>query len=755
MRDRFSSERCFLQQLPDFDDIAPATGAWQPWAQGMALAVVYFIAAGLGLSFATVTSNITLLWPPTGIALFALLTFGVRLWPAVLVGALAANLATPVAPGVALGIAVGNCLEAVTGYYLLRAAGFEASLARVRDVVALIVLAAGLSTMVSATIGTLSLVAFGAMPWPDLGRAWFTWWMGDAMGNLVFAATLLAWWHGPAGRIGPRRMIEAVVLTVSLAVVTHLIFGVLLSDGASPRPLAFMTFPLLTWAALRFGMRGATGATLVVGIVTLANIMAGHGLFARSSAVESLTLLWLYVNVLAVTGMALAASVAERVKAESRMRHLAEHDALTGLPNRLTARGKIVNAVQRANLGGGRFAVLFTDIDRFKVINDTLGHSAGDELLRQIAARLRRTLRHSDLLSRHGGDEFVVLAEGINSGDDAGRVARKLLDALREPFVIETMPLHVSGSVGISLYPDDGRDADALLKNADIAMYRAKDSGRNTCVFYSPDMNARAAERLAMENELRQALDRGEFRLHYQPQYAALGGRPVAVEALLRWQRADGRLIPPANFIPLLEDTGLINRVGAWVLDAACEQLAEWRARGAAPLRMAVNVSSHQLRDAALPGQVVDALARRGLAPEWLELEITETMLVSQDAVVERNLLRLAEVGVRVAVDDFGTGYSSLNYLHRMSINTLKIDRSFVANLPGDENGAAITRAIVALGKSLRLDIVAEGVETSAQRDYLRELGCDCLQGFLLSRPLPADDITPLLVALPRVVSAD
>jgi diguanylate cyclase (GGDEF)-like protein len=716
------------------------------WLQGAVLAIVYFISAKLGLDFSTISENVTLLWPPSGIALFALLVFGARLWPAVFLGALAVNSTTSIAIDTASGIAVGNCLEAVAGFYLLRLAGFQTRLTRIRDVVLLVLLAAGLSTTLSASIGSLTLAYAGVIPWDHAPEAWVTWWMGDAMGDLVFASFLLAWWRGAGERSAPGRRIEAGLLLVTLALVTQLIFGSQLSAHEPPWPLDFMTFPLLTWAALRFGMRGATGATLVIGIIILANIIAGHGPFVRSSALESLILLWLYTNVLAVTGMVLAASVSERVRAEERMRHLAQHDHLTGLPNRISLQAKLDLVMAHAERAGQLVAVLFVDIDRFKVINDTLGHSIGDQLLGQIGSRLRQHLRKEDTLTRHGGDEFVILIEGIRQPEDVAKVAHKLLEALHDPFLIDGARLHVSASIGISFYPNNGRDADTLLKNADTAMYRAKDLGRNTLVFYSSDMNASAGERLTMENELREAIRRNEYILHYQPQYDVLSGRVVGSEALLRWQRGNGQYVMPDEFIPLLEETGLINPVGVWVLDAACAQLAEWQAQGAAGLRMSVNVSSHQLRDAILPRQVAAALTRYSLAPHLLELEITESMLVRQDLVVERNIQQLVELGVRLAVDDFGTGYSSLSYLHRLSIDTLKIDRAFVRNLPSDENSGAIARAIVGLGRSLHLALIAEGIETAAQRDFLSALGCHIMQGYLFSRPVTVAEFSHLIL---------
>lgn len=713
--------------------------------QGLLLVAAYFVAAKLGLGYATIATSVTLLWPPSGIALFALLVFGVRLWPVVFLGALAANMTTGIPIGASIGIAVGNCLEAVAGYYLLCATGFQVRLQRCRDVVMLVSLAAGVSTMIGASIGSLSLAAFNIIPWDQFGRTWAIWWMGDAMGDLVFAPALLAWWGMSVTSARPRRIAEAALLAMCLAGGTEVILGETFLNAEQPWPLAFMTFPLLTWAALRFGMRGATGATLIVGAVTLANVISGQGLFARQSPLESLILLWLYTNVAAITGMVLAATVVERLRAEERMRYLAQHDALTGLPNRVTLQAEIHQAMGRARRHNQLLAVIFVDIDRFKVINDTLGHSIGDKLLGQIGTRLHACVRQGDILTRHGGDEFIILLEDIKDREAVSKVARKVLDGLHLPFMIEGTPLYVTASIGISFFPNDGRDVDSLLKNADVAMYRAKDLGRNNYVYYAAEMNARAGERLAMENELRSALDRGEFLLHYQPQYDVTSGQVVGAEALLRWRRPDGELVPLDSFVPLLEETGLINLVGVWVLDTACVQLADWHARGAPHLRMAVNVSSHQLRDGAFPQQVTIALAQRNLSARFLELEITESMLVRQDAVVERNIEQLVGLGARLAVDDFGTGYSSLSYLHQLSIDTLKIDRAFVTNIPREENCVAIARAIVGLGKSLHLTLIAEGVEMPAQREFLHQLGCDTMQGFLFSPPVTASEFARLI----------
>ena len=361
--------------------------------------------------------------------------------------------------------------------------------------------------------------------------------------------------------------------------------------------------------------------------------------------------------------------------------------------------------------------------------------------------RLRAAVRDKDTVTRQGGDEFVIMLDDISQTEDATTVALTILEAMNRRFIVADTPLHMSASIGVSLYPSDGKDAETLLKHADVAMYRAKDRGRNTFTFYAADMNVHTAEKMAMEDRLRGALERGEFQLDYQPQYDARTGDILGAEALLRWRNDQGEQIPPDTFVPLLEETGLINEVGAWIIDRACEQLAAWHNRGWSHLRMAINISSRQVSDARLPQQVSAALGRWKLPPRQLELEITESLLVTQDATTENVLQRLIDLDVLLAVDDFGTGYSSLSYLHRLSIDTLKIDRAFVTNIPANEDSMAIARAIIGLGHSLHLNLVAEGVETKEQHVFLRELGCHMMQGYLFSRPVSAAGFSRLVEA--------
>ncbi len=441
--------------------------------------------------------------------------------------------------------------------------------------------------------------------------------------------------------------------------------------------------------------------------------------------------------------------ITERMQTQERLRYLAQHDVLTELPNRALFVDRLTQTLARARWHERPVAVLFLDLDRFKIINDTLGHDVGDQALRILGQRLAGCIRDGDTVARLGGDEFSFILEDIGSLDDIPAVAAKILEALSKPCVIGGREFFVSASIGISVFPDDGGDAQTLLKHADIAMYRAKQQGRNNYQFYTYDMNATAFERLAMETSLRHALEREEFVLYYQPQPDLRTGKLIAAEALIRWQHPDLGLVSPARFVPLLEETGLIVPVGEWVLRTACRQARQWHDRGFGFLRVAVNISAHQLADARLAETVCSALTDSGLAPALLELEITESALMEHAQCTIDTLDRLRGMGITFAIDDFGTGYSSLSYLRRFPIDTIKIDQSFVRDITTDADDATIVATILAMARSLNRYAVAEGVETQAQLGFLRDHGCDGIQGYLFSPPLPAGEFDELLQAPP------
>jgi diguanylate cyclase (GGDEF)-like protein/PAS domain S-box-containing protein len=440
--------------------------------------------------------------------------------------------------------------------------------------------------------------------------------------------------------------------------------------------------------------------------------------------------------------------ITERKQAEERIHHLAYYDDLTSLPNRSLLTKLVDQAIIVAQRTKAHGCVMFIDLNRFKLINDTLGRAVGDALLREISQRFRLALRDQDVVARLSGDEFAVGLFDIHQHYEASMVANKLLAALNEPFLIDGHDLRVSASIGISVFPQDGNDAETLLRLADIAMYRAKQNASTDgehIAFYSQDMNKGMQERMRIESGLRQALGNGQLLLHYQPKFEISTGKIIGAEALVRWKHPERGLVPPAEFIPLAEATGLVVQVGEWVLEAACAQAQAWKEKGLPPVRLAINVSAREFTSA-LPGRVMDTLRRYGLEPSWLELEITESTLMHNIERVIGIMDRLTAAGITLSLDDFGTGYSSLSYLKRFPIDTLKIDRSFTTGIPVDTNDCAIASTIISIAQQLNHKVIAEGVETPEQLAFLKDSGCDEVQGYLFSRPLPAQEFEDALV---------
>jgi diguanylate cyclase (GGDEF)-like protein/PAS domain S-box-containing protein len=432
-------------------------------------------------------------------------------------------------------------------------------------------------------------------------------------------------------------------------------------------------------------------------------------------------------------------------RSEEQLEHLAHYDPLTDLPNRLLLTSRLHHAIDQARLHAHKVGVLFADLDRFKNVNDSLGHPAGDELLQAIALRIRTRIRSDDTLARLGGDEFVVIMEAIHRPEEAATVAEAVIALLDAPFRLAGgRDVYVGASIGISLYPDNGEDATELVRNADTAMYQAKSHGRNTFRFYAESLTLAAKERLDLESRLRKAVERGQLLLHYQPQVSLRNDGVIGVEALVRWQPAPGELVVPDRFIPLAEETGLIVPIGAWVLQRACRQVREWMHTGIPRVNLAVNLSPRQFAHPGLVAQVAAILAETGLPGEVLELELTESALMDQGARAVATLQALKDLGISISIDDFGTGYSSLAYLKRLPIDKLKIDRSFVQGIPEDRSDVEIVATIISMASRLQMHVLAEGVETEDQHAFLRARGCDAYQGFLFSRPLPPGEIRRL-----------
>ncbi len=454
------------------------------------------------------------------------------------------------------------------------------------------------------------------------------------------------------------------------------------------------------------------------------------------------TLIWINNQPLGVVNLH---DLSERRAHEHAMRKLAQLDQLTGLPNRVLLLDRLRQAIAVANRYDRQLALMSLNLDRFKHINNSLGHHVGDNLLRQVALRLQQGVRGSDTVSRLGGDEFVVLLPEISNARDVAMIAEKLIASISSPYHLDGDELVIAPSVGISLFPADGAVPETLLRNADAALFDAKESGGRSYKFFTPEMNSRASERLALESRLRRALEKGEFQLHYQPQIDLATGRIIGCEALIRWVHPELGMVPPLKFIPVAEESKLILPIGEWVLQEACRQNRAWQDAGFDPIVMAVNLSALQFHQKNLQGNISEALAASLLDPHYLELEVTESAIMSDADSVLDTMKHLRDMGLELAIDDFGTGYSSLSYLKRFPVGKLKIDRSFIRDIHEDPDDAAISTAIISLARSLQLKTVAEGIETGPQLDFLRDHGCDQGQGYLFGKPLPAEQFAELL----------
>ncbi|HXH03254.1 MAG TPA: EAL domain-containing protein [Candidatus Competibacteraceae bacterium] len=842
----------------------------------LALAGVYYLSGKMGLALAFIYPTATTIWPPSGIALAALLLLGWRCLPGIALGALLVNLGIGNPWPVALGIAAGNALEALTAYLLLiRVCRFRNPMERMRDVLALVFPAALGATLVSAVLGPLCLGLGGDMAWSQYFDVLLIWWVGDGLGILVVTPFLLTWARRPFWPTQPRERLELITLVGMVTLLALLVFELpsLFEHWPKLQPiylytLSYALFALLIWIAIRHRPREIGLLNLILAGIAVWGTVCGMGPFATASTAQSMLLLQGFLAVMVVTSLSLAAAnserlhtewrllaseqrfrdvvnaageyvwevdgdlryrylservetalgyppqallgrqpldlvpaaerqqlrdwlgelrrrgwgsaslelrmlrgdgelawqrlsampirgagnevvglrgtgldITERKRAQDHIERLATRDPLTGLANRPLLLDRLQHAIHAARRKRRRLALLCIDLDRFKTINDSLGHPIGDELLKAVALRLQDCLSQEDSVARLGGDEFVVILEEMHSVADAGLLARRLLAAVDRPYQVDGHTLNSTCSIGISLYPNDGEDGQTLLRNADAALYHAKGLGRNNYQFFSPQLSERALERLRLENDLRLALERGEFELWYQPQRELESGRLVAAEALLRWHHPERGLLAPGVFMAIAEETGLIQPIGEWVLRQACHQQRQWSEQGFDWLRLAVNLSVVQF-NGALEQRVQAALRDSGADPRRLEFEIIESALLQNTGENIRILRRLSALGSGLAIDDFGTGYSALSYLKRFPIDALKIDRSFVRDLRVSADDAAIIGAIIALAHSLDLRVVAEGVETQEQLHKLRELGCCDGQGHLLGGACPAAEFT-------------
>ncbi len=834
------------------------------------LVVAYFAAGRFCLSLTFVDIGTTAVWPPTGIALGALLVLGYRFWPAIFAGAFLLNVTTVDSMPMAAAIAVANTVEALaTAYLVNRFANGRKVFERPYAIFLFVFFMAAMGAL-SASIGVTKLMLEGMASWDNYGSVWLSWWVGDTTSDLIVTPVLLLWATNPKIRWDRAQWREAVLLLVALLFVGRAVFDGLSFLSTQNYPVQYFVIPFVVWFAYRFGPREAATAGLILSAIAIDGTLDGYGPFGSFPPEESFILLEGFMGTVTVMGLilgsvvtqhrrtedsqhllativessndaiigktldgtilswnlgaermfgyaatevigepismlvppyrfdempqllerirngerieryetsgrskngqrvnvsltispikdakgnicgasAIAHDISERKRAEERIRFLAQHDALTGLPNRVLFGDRMGQAITQARRNRQQVAMLFIDLDGFKHINDSLGHQIGDRVLRMAAGRLQRCVRDGDSVARLGGDEFVISLPTLSQSSDAMLIANKVLEILREPFIVEEHELHISGSIGISIFPTDGEDTQALMRAADIAMYHAKEKGRNNYQFFTSRLNDTAQRRLVVANRLHQAWQRGELVLDYQPQVDLENNKIYATEALIRWGETDLGIISPCEFVRVAEEIGLIVPIGEWVLRQACQQVSRWRQAGYANLGVAVNLSPQQFRRPGFPDLVARILKEANLPPEALEMEITEGVLMAQSLENLAVLEQLAAPGVRLAVDDFGTGYSSLAYLQRFPIHTLKVDQSFVGGIEKNENDAAIVTAIIAMAHSLRLKVVAEGVETLRQAEFLKRHGCLAAQGFYYSKPVPAHIFGQLLGAL-------
>ena len=966
--------------------------------RSMLLALAYFATAQIGLQFALVGHAVTLFWPPSGIAMAAILLGGNRYLPAIFVGAFLSNLTSGVALIAVVGMTAGAGLEAWLGAWLLkRYTRFNLRLSEVRDIYRLGLYGGAISTLSSALLGAASLYFVGAIDTRQFLSTTVFWWMGDALGVILFLPAVMAYvFHKPMPWTRAQ-LSELIALLLATALLTTLVFGELAGAGETGQLGLFMLFPLIVWAALSFNQRCVSGLLIVMFLLAVVSTLNGVGPFA-DNGLRGVIDLWLYVSFLSVLGISVSAlnyqrahalkrlqgsedalnraqvigkvgswqldmrrnllewsdqtyrifgmqrsgglnyeiflahvhpddrellnrkwkealnggnydvehrilvdgnirwvheqakfdfdpksgaaafaigtvhditaqkeeqaalrlaarvfessgeailitdaranvvavnhafvamsgyrseemlgrnpsmlasgrhdeafyrsmwsdinqhgywqgeiwdkhkngriypkwmsitavrdgggevtnyvsiarDITEQAEAEKNIHFLAYYDVLTGLPNRTLLRDRLGQLMAVAHRDQQQFALLFMDLDRFKYINDSMGHSVGDRLLQAVALRIQAHVREEDTVARIGGDEFIVLLRETGESG-AAVVAAKLLEALSTPYDLDGQVISTLGSIGISIYPDHAQDADTLIKNADMAMYRAKEEGRNNFQFFRPEMNFRVDLLFSMEKDLRLALERNEFFLHYQPQADLTTGKLRGIEALIRWNHPVKGAVSPAEFITVAEETGQIIAIGEWVLRTACAQLVQWQKAGLQDFTLSVNLSIRQLRQPTLGELVRKVLAEYGLEPGYLELEITEGIMMGDNKIALNFLSEMDELGVKLSIDDFGTGFSSLNYLKKLPVHKLKIDQSFVRDIETDESDAAIIRSIIALGHRLNLRVIAEGVETQEQLDFLRIRGCDEIQGYFYSRPLSPEDAARFIRNPPRL----
>jgi diguanylate cyclase (GGDEF)-like protein len=704
----------------------------------------YLPAAMLGLTLALPGTSASPFWPPTAVALTALYFGGIRLWPGVLAGALLVNLAFmlqlglpwPAALPVAALVGAGNALEALVGIALLRTVlGSQFPFESLRGLIAFSLIAAGFAPLLAATSGVLGTRAIGLDDAP-FAEHWLTWWLGDASSALVMAPAFMVLWRSGARQVPRARAIELSVLTLLLVSGAALSFGAWGSVAAGNVPLAFLLLPLLLWAVLRFQTFGAALAVLIVAVTAVLGALDGRGPFVGDSRNALLLLLQLFMVVTATATLSLAAALSERnrlgdqlAESNAELRKLAFHDPLTGLPNRRLLRDRLQQLIRQAKRSGGRAAVLYLDLDRFKRINDTLGHEAGDALLQEVASRLQSSVREEDSICRVGGDEFVVLLREVDCAASAAAVAGKIIEALRVPVSLAGVAVTATTSVGIALVPDDSEDADDAIRRADQAMYLAKQQGRNDFRFASDGVDAPSPSRLQRETELRQAVGSDQFRVHYQPIVRMTDAGVVGLQAVPCWHHPKLGMLPRGEFSAIAADCGLLAWFDGWLLEQSCRELSRVVSERPNGLRLALSISSRQLREPRLCNQLDDLLSGAGIDSLWLQLDAGQELPGPELMKRLQSLCASGGVGIALSVGHLASSNGpAVPLLSGLPVELIRLEASLVAELPSD-SAARVVSAIIVLAHQLRLDVLAEGVERESQFAFLSESGCDLAIG--------------------------
>ena len=706
-------------------------------------ALAYALAGWLSFKLSTYTADVVAaIWLAAGIGAMASLRFGMAGVAGVLLGALAVNsmnLSLDMAFRFALGAAAGAWIMGTLPRYL---PPFSATLDYVSSVAKFALVAAPLGSAVSALMGVLSLYVYSNLPAEMVLQGVWVWWLGDLLGVFLIAPVLLTASRWDLLPTNPAARLEGLILVLGMMMLTLAMMNYL--EPLRPAEIVlFVMMPAVLWAALRFSVTGASLAIFLAALIVMGMAVVSYDGITSATPQREVFALQISMITMALGGLFVSAALAERRYSEMRLDMLANHDPLTGLPNRSYFQDFLSHTLARAQREMSQVSLLFIDLDRFKHINDSQGHDVGDQVLRIVGNRLDEQLRADDFVARLGGDEFAVILNHPPASRAAARVARKLAQALAEPFKLGQRRYAIGASIGISVYPDDGLDANTLLRQADLAMYQAKQR-RSGFEYFSDEMNTVAQQQLTLETGLRQALGKNELVLLYQPKVDLVSGRVMGLEALIRWLTRSGNIISPEQFIPVAEETGLIMPLGRWVVRAACEQWITWRDAGLNPPPVAINLSPRQFSDARLIDDIDTVLKETGMEPAYLQLEVTESAAMENPVRTFEMLDALRQRGLHVYIDDFGTGHSNLGQLKRMPIDALKIDKSFVADVLTDNDDAEIAIAIIRLSHALKLRVVAEGVETPGQVAFLRQNGCDEIQGYIVSKPLPPDKVSGL-----------